>query len=635
MKAMLDENLAYSTKKVVLIKDFWIGGFYYFLVLCIVLWILFYQMLFCNDQFLLKTVNGLSRVWVSHPTVNHCDPSNFDCKSHYRSLTDLEYCDEYTGTTRNTHKGACRYLDRTSLMPEGEVDNKIFFPTAVEVITERRTCAPGPENNHTCDNEYEELPGSDCLEGERMCNTRAGQTDQFYYVADAKSFVLQFTSSYEQGEVRGTSIDYPSYYEECLSQTARVRDHGRPWNERKQFVGERCTASDYVLKKMPCLHGVNCSTRHDFEVMNIPGMRSVVNTVKEGGDRSRKILSGGFDGGVGGTEVAVRAAAAAARAVTSRKKKEATGDSEAEEQPQPLEPSFLQKELRPHIQASRRSREAGRREWPWGHMAGDGEKLDDDQTHPAAVVKAYAVSQPQELNEEWTPTPEEEPGRMPEQYTNVYGDIFTLSRLFELAGANLDLDTNMDHWTTRQAGTVLEVTAYYENMYPWISTFGYRDVRYHYKVKELPLPHMSTSTLAAVQPDDYPETRRYEIRHGVLVWFRVDGEFGVFSLTYLLVMLVTASALLVSATTVTDLIAVYLHPRKDNYFSLKYECSPDFDSMWKCEKCGFFNSQLNHTCQRIAEWAATNETPPCGAPKPVQQPVGSAPESGQSEPPVP
>merc|ERR1719223_100402 len=105
--------------------------------------------------------------------------------------------------------------------------------------------------------------------------------------------------------------------------------------------------------------------------------------------------------------------------------------------------------------------------------------------------------------------------------------------------------------------------------------------------------------LAQEQPADYPKTRKYEIRHGVMVWFKVSGTFGVFNVVYLLLMLVTAFALFATATTITDLFSLYVHPRKDNFFHLKYEVSTDFSDTWTCEHCGYSNWPDTLVCEGV------------------------------------
>ncbi|CAK0883847.1 unnamed protein product [Prorocentrum cordatum] len=158
----------------------------------------------------------------------------------------------------------------------------------------------------------------------------------------------------------------------------------------------------------------------------------------------------------------------------------------------------------------------------------------------------------------------------------VRGDVFTLGRLLELAGTNLDLDHTFDGLSLRQAGTALEVRAVYSNMYHFYSFFGYREVNYHYEASELVMPAMEQYVLSAAQPEDLAASTP-EL---------VDGRFGFFSVVNFFVIVVAAAALVRSAKMLVDLCAVYVHPNKPNYFHLKYEVSGDFSSMWNLRPPG-------------------------------------------------
>jgi len=200
----------------------------------------------------------------------------------------------------------------------------------------------------------------------------------------------------------------------------------------------------------------------------------------------------------------------------------------------------------------------------------------------------------------------------PDVYASVWGDTFKLGKLLSLADADLDHHYNMDGYTTRQAGTILEIEIVFENMLKFLSSFGFSQVRYAYKVSEKKLPYISREWLANVQPADYPESRRYVVQHGVMVVFSISGEFGFFSIVYLLIMLTTSMALLATAHKITDLFSIYGHPRKMNYFHLKYEVSPDFSDMWECKTCGYFNQPSQTTCHGLPQWESAFDKELCG-----------------------
>jgi hypothetical protein len=386
--------------------------------------------------------------------------------------------------------------------------------------------------------------------------------DQFYFVADTKHFTIQFTSSYEQGEVHGTSLDHPAYYEVC---DARVRaaNSTHDWADRLQHsesATAQCAEGNVRKVKLPCQEGVACRQRRDFDFMYDTGANHVVKTADDSIKGLKDIVKN----------------------PTSRKKGQAK------------KPEFLQ------------------------HHLGVSSLLGHHQSPNASQLSSSSSSTSAQKV-----SPERKWGRDKSddhdadgQYASAYGDVFTLQRLMELAGADLENSFNMDGWSTRESGSVLEVSIVYSNLHRFFSSFGYKEVNYQYRVKELPLPYVSRRGLAQVQPADYPETRRYEIRHGIMIWFRVVGQFGNFQVTYLLIYLVTAFALIGAAGSVTDLIAIYVHKRKNNYFNLKYDISGDFSKMWQCPKCEYWNSKIHATCQQYAMWENSEEAQRCGEPQP-------------------
>lgn len=418
---------------------------------------------------------------------------------------------------------------------------------------------PSRENGYTCENEYEEFPGSDCLNDGHQCKTRAGEKDQFYFVADTKNFQVQFTSSYEQDDVHGTSLDHPAFYELCKFRSERANRTHR-WADRLQH-SERstdgCGPYDVKKVKMPCAEGVACRQQRDFDFL--------------------------YDTGI---------------AVEGKEKR-------AKEVPDPVE-------------WEARTKAAQFLAHPQGRLDFSSPltspRLFPSHTHGVGLMATSAHTSL--MTEPAKDKGRHEKAYQQQQWASAYGDVFTLARLMELAGADLDNSFNFDGWSTREGGTVLEVTAIYSNLYPIWSTFGYKDVKYFYQVKELPLPYMSRKQLAVVQPPDYPETRRYELQHGIMIWFRVGGQFGNFKTTSLLIYLVTAFALIGAAGTVTDLIAVYVHPRRNTYFNLKYDTSGHFDKMWECPKCEYWNLDHHAQCQRYPMWENSEEAERCSVLKP-------------------
>lgn len=561
-----DEILGYTTTRRIWIRDREIGIVYYLLILVVLFWVIGVQILWRNEHFLRKDVMGTTRMLYSHPTLLGCDANLATCESDYIPLDQLPYCDVFKGE-HWTSAGPCKYADMVTAVPGGEVDNKLFFPTTVETLTQT-----------LIDGEYKAEPGSDCLQApsreERgdsdkdvedgyMCSTRGNRSGQFYYVGDIKSYTLQLTSGYDRAGEIGTSLEHGGYYEVCEA-NMRGKNETRLWVQRlKPKAG--CEAEAFFGAaaqriEIPCQPGLKCAHLQEFNVFEHTGLRRGFETIKEGPDLFKK--------------------------QPQLEKSEESQDFLQTFQP-PLD----------HDHHGRRKKFVQHRKSNFGHAPGTKKK------GRAAVHRGL------------------------DQYVSKWGDTFRLGRILELAGVDIDNDYNIDGWSARQSGAAIEILCVYENLYPVLSTFGYKPVRYTYRVKELPMPFMSRTQLAAEQPQDYPQTRHYEVRHGILVTFKVAGTFGEFNMTYLLVMLTTAFALIAAATTITDVWATYVHPKQNNFFHLKYEVSPDFSACWKCPKCAYENHPMHATCTGVAAWNCPEDQKACGCPAPDGMHIPRSPRS--------
>jgi hypothetical protein len=150
------------------------------------------------------------------------------------------------------------------------------------------------------------------------------------------------------------------------------------------------------------------------------------------------------------------------------------------------------------------------------------------------------------------------------------GDIFRIDKLVQLAGISLDHTFNSEGLPLRESGTVILIEVIYTNLHPFLSSFGFMDVTYYYKVSRRPMDEMKTELFAPGQAD-YPNTRIIEDRHGLYIIVKIGGEFGFFSIVYLLVMLTTAVALISVAGVITDKLALYVLSEKETYRRHKYE----------------------------------------------------------------
>jgi len=691
-----DELLGYSTTKHIWIRNRWIGLCYYVMIVLILAWVLGGQLLYRNEHFMKKDVGGLARLWYSHPTVDHCDPVIPGCASNFKNKSDLIYCSDYAGRAEEVQRGYCRYLDRLSLIPSGVTDNKLFIPTAIETITEEwhpNLVRPNKKNNNTpdsLDGQYMAKPGSRCLRGRFLCEQRGGKLHQFYYVADVKSYVVRFSSSYERDYIRGNSLQLPGFVGVCDA-LSRSKNETRTWTARRlsQTVS-RCKESGLRLLPLSCGKGVSCAAMRDFDFLEDSGLnvmgRGLANKVRGvthgtfsrilngqtidgfGNNSSTPVLPipSGIPEGAdvpspGGTKIWNSLAETELQSMDQS----SSGTSflqmpevrhrklRAHSKPQPrppLEPDFEQHSTgkleadaatssNSHIRTARVHHRHGVLATLRQHNAQAPANQSNETNNTNQRNQTNNTNQSNQTNNtnqsnqtnETDQTSENQSQDMfdglgslakaresrteLEQYSDNWGDVFTLGSLLQIAGADLDFDHNLDGWTTRQAGTAIEVLAVYNNLYPFLSTFGYKPVRYHYVVNELLLPYVSRTALSPVQPGDYPRTRTYENRYGVLIHFKVSGSFGFFNPVYLLLMLTAALALTATASTATDLFFLYVSDQRDNFFHLKYEVSPDFSELWRCEKCGYFNSEKSDVCQGIPKFCCPRSTPICGHPK--------------------
>lgn len=149
------------------------------------------------------------------------------------------------------------------------------------------------------------------------------------------------------------------------------------------------------------------------------------------------------------------------------------------------------------------------------------------------------------------------------------GDVFRISTLLELAGIDLDRTRNKKGTPLREAGTVIEIQVTYNNLHPFWSSFGYKEVSYEYKISKRPMEEMKTELLALHQPH-FPRERRMENHHGLYLIVRLGGQFGFFSGVFLLIVLTTALGLLGLANVLVDKIALFYLKDRDHYSDSKF-----------------------------------------------------------------
>lgn len=485
-----DEIFAFSTNKTVWIRDRWIGFAYCLLFLAVLFWVVFGQILWRNEHFMYKDVQGVARIWYDHPASPACKSH---CQASFRKLEDLSYCVENPQVEAD-RPAPCRYADKRTLAPMGDVSDSLFFPTSVRHITEKRVCNPQPENHFSCASEYKEV--------------EEGQEE---YYADVENFVVQVVSSYKRDSISGSSLDHQGYFVECAEgQEASARGWASRLEHNTGSREDRC-GGRVRRTRLHCKEGDTCN----------------------------------------------------------RETKE-------------LPPAF--KDVMPSQQA----------------------QMKNPQDHLASQVKNIG----RKFRGRDSETARQQNTRDEETFDcfgSSMSDNFKIRKLLELADIDLDKHTNADGKSVRQAGTVIEIEAEYNNMYHIASSFGYQPVEYTYRISERTMPYVSREYLDINQPPNYPETRRYVVENGLMLVFKVSGQFGFFNIVYLFLMLATSLALLATAAKATEIFAIYGHSRNRNYFHLKYEVSPDFSECWECSVCGYHNTSRAAECEGVDKWCSPKD----------------------------
>lgn len=452
----LDDLLGYETRKIVRIRDRRLGITYIAFVLLIAAYVVGFQIFYSNEHFQRKDVYGTARMTIQQPTKGACNPNKMGCKSDFHSLTELPYCNVYKGNSTVVEpkfRHACTFADQHTLCPTGMLTGEMLVPTRIDRMEEHKHCYPGPENDYTCDNEYE-----------------LDDHHKITYVADIEKFTIMVAHTYKRRTLQGNNQMIQGYLMECEEEDSNGAVSGTLKKVKTTLKGERTCNGEWVKKPIECITGT------------CPFLKKE----KEQG-------------------------------------------------------SFMQAD--PVVKARARVGEANRQGLHASLLSA--EEHADLDVNPAKLAAGGYFAIPQ-------------------------GDIFRIDKLLELAGLDLDQTFNLEGLPLREAGTVIEIEAFYENLRPWVSSFGATDVTYSYKVSQRPMDEMKTELFSQSQPN-YPARRVIEDRHGLYIVVKISGEFGFFSIVYLGVMLTTAVALISVAIAITDKLAIYVMPEKQTYYNHKYE----------------------------------------------------------------
>lgn len=176
--------------------------------------------------------------------------------------------------------------------------------------------------------------------------------------------------------------------------------------------------------------------------------------------------------------------------------------------------------------------------------------------------------------------------RAADVYSLKSGDVFSISTLYAMAGRKLD-----DWWfdnsskvnkTTRQRGTVLVVDIHYNNLKPW--TFFTPQNPPEYEISVTSRPVEKYKYMQAIEGTG--KNRQLKVAYGTLVIVQSSGTIGVFRMIHMLIVLSTSLGLLAVASVMTDLLAIYVLPLKEEYGKAKYQDTADFHELYAQREAG-------------------------------------------------
>eukprot|EP00949_MAST-11_sp_MAST-11-sp1_P002211 g2211.t1 len=139
----------------------------------------------------------------------------------------------------------------------------------------------------------------------------------------------------------------------------------------------------------------------------------------------------------------------------------------------------------------------------------------------------------------------------------------------------------------RHDGAIIQLEIRYKNSDPWVGIFKDDRISYTYHVS------LIDGTKSKVLQEifaEYPTKRITRNRHGIQIVVLQTGLLGTFDFSTALINLTTSLTLLAMSTTIVDLLAMKVMPRKEEYRSTKYEVV-DMDSISDSDR--FKYSSLN------------------------------------------
>jgi len=169
----------------------------------------------------------------------------------------------------------------------------------------------------------------------------------------------------------------------------------------------------------------------------------------------------------------------------------------------------------------------------------------------------------------------------PDVYSLPGGDVLSMRTLYAMAGLNLDDwrydESSKANKTTRQRGSVLVVNIHYNNLKPWTLFRPLDPPEYTISVTRRPVEKYKA--MRAIEGKG--KTREIKVAYGTLVIVQSSGTIGVFRMIHMLIVVSTSLGLMAVASVLTDLLAMYLLPMREEYGKAKYQETADFHEMFE------------------------------------------------------
>jgi len=206
----------------------------------------------------------------------------------------------------------------------------------------------------------------------------------------------------------------------------------------------------------------------------------------------------------------------------------------------------------------------------------DPDLQEDQESDPGSVARAMSFAAVSKLQQ----------SAEPDLISIEDGDVVSLKTLLSMAGKSLDSswapeEGHLPFFSPRYRGIALVVTIKYENLERW-TLFDPNDPPwYTISVQAMPADSYKHTTVHEAEDG---KTRIFTLKYGTMIIVKQTGTLAFFSLPFALIALTSAMALLAVSNVVTEILMLYVLPRKADYQQLKYKESHDFHPDEKLDK---------------------------------------------------